>query len=364
MRFGVNALRRAAGEATAMAISHDRRRTGRGQAPDRRRRVAVLPAEPSKTYQRTIGMKETAKAMKLVSYTHQHEQGIGVLDLDSGMIAPLAAPDGSLLGPQDMAAVVASTMPSAGQGNLPTRQPVLPLAQVDLEAPISQPPRNVFCVGKNYAEHSEEFDRSGYDATSASGGVPQDAPIVFTKPPSAIIGPEDEVNPHVDLTQALDYEAELAVIIGRPGIGILRAEAWDYVWGMTLVNDITARDLQRRHKQWFLGKCLDTFLPMGPWAVSMDELEGQEIVLEGRVNGQLRQRASIKDMVFDIPTIIETLSAGMTLQAGDVIATGTPAGVGVGFDPPQFLNPGDEIEVSATGLGTLTNKIALPPENP
>lgn len=302
--------------------------------------------------------------MKLVSYTHQHEHGIGVLDLDRGAIASLAAPDGALLGPQDMPAVVASTMPPAGREGLHTRTPVIPLAEVDLQAPINYPPRNVFCVGKNYAEHSEEFDRSGYDASSASGAsAPPDAPIIFTKPSSAIVGPEGEVNPHVGLTSALDYEAELAVIIGRPGVGILRAEAWDYVWGMTLVSDITARDLQQRHKQWFLGKCLDTFLPMGPWAVSMDELEGQDIVLEGRVNGQLRQRASIKDMIFDIPAIIATLSAGMTLEPGDVIATGTPAGVGIGFDPPQFLNPGDQIEVSATGLGTLRNTIASPLEN-
>jgi 2-keto-4-pentenoate hydratase/2-oxohepta-3-ene-1,7-dioic acid hydratase in catechol pathway len=303
--------------------------------------------------------KEIAKTMKLVCYTHRNAHGVGVLDLDGGAILPVVGPDGAPLAPQDMAAIVASTMPPAGRQALRTSADLLPLSQVTLLAPLSHPPKNVFCVGRNYLEHSDEFDRSGYDAASTSGtGASPEAPIVFTKPRTAIIGPESEVNPHVGLTQALDYEAELAVIIGRTGFGIPRAQAWDYIWGMTLVNDITARDLQRQHKQWFLGKCLDTFLPMGPYAVTMDELEGQDIVLEGRVNGELRQRASIKEMIFDIPTIIETLSAGMTLEPGDVIATGTPAGVGIGFAPPRFLRPGDELEVSATGLGALRNRIA------
>lgn len=299
--------------------------------------------------------------MKFVSFTHHDSHGVGVLDLDGGTIAPLVSPDGAPLGPQDMNALVASTMSPGGRQALRTGKDLLSLSQVTLMAPFSHPPKNVFCVGRNYVEHADEFDRSGYDSTSTPGTGAPENPIVFTKPRTSITGPGSEVNPHLGLTEALDYEAELAVVIGRPGFGLSRAEAWDYVWGMTLVNDVTARDLQRQHKQWFLGKCLDTFLPMGPYAVTLDELEGQDIVLEGRVNGELRQRASVKEMIFDIPTIIETLSAGMTLEPGDVIATGTPAGVGVGFDPPRFLRPGDELEVSATGLGTLRNRIAGSP---
>jgi 2-keto-4-pentenoate hydratase/2-oxohepta-3-ene-1,7-dioic acid hydratase in catechol pathway len=147
------------------------------------------------------------------------------------------------------------------------------------------------------------------------------------------------------------------VIIGRGGRGITRERALDHVWGYTVINDVTARDLQKTHKQWFLGKSLDTFCPMGPWAVTADEVGEGPLDLECRVNGELRQRASTADLIFDIPTIIETISAGITLQPGDVIATGTPKGVGIGFDPPKFLKPGDVVEIGISQIGTLTNRV-------
>jgi len=145
-------------------------------------------------------------------------------------------------------------------------------------------------------------------------------------------------------------------LIGTGGRGIAEADAYAHVWGYTVLNDVTARDLQRDHKQWFLGKSLDTHCPMGPWAVSADEVDVEALEVSSRVNGELRQQASVRDLIFDIPTLIATLSAGMTLLPGDVIATGTPAGVGIGFNPPRFLADGDVVEMSISGLGVLRNE--------
>jgi 2-keto-4-pentenoate hydratase/2-oxohepta-3-ene-1,7-dioic acid hydratase in catechol pathway len=289
-----------------------------------------------------------------VKYVTYAEQGtgavrVGVLDAETDKIAPLpveSAPEGLL-------SVIDRDV--AGESTLATEAPV-PLADVRLLAPLPRPRHDLVCVGKNYAEHATEFARSGRDATGSGPDVPT-APIFFTKAPSTVVGHDAVVDPHRDLTEALDYEAEIAVIIGRGGRGIRVEEAMDHVWGYTLVNDITARDLQERHKQWFLGKSLDTFCPMGPWAATSDEVDLSQTWLECRVNGELRQRACTTDLVFDVPTLIATLSAGITLAPGDVIATGTPAGVALGFDPPRYLVPDDVVEVSATGLGVLRNAI-------
>jgi 2-keto-4-pentenoate hydratase/2-oxohepta-3-ene-1,7-dioic acid hydratase in catechol pathway len=212
-------------------------------------------------------------------------------------------------------------------------------------------------VGKNYREHVAEFGRSGYDQPDRSEALPEH-PVVFAKATTSVTGPFDEVLAHPGVTAELDYEAELAVIIGRGGRGISRDAAFDHVWGYTIVDDVTARDLQRRHKQWLLGKSLDTHCPMGPYAVSADEVpDVTALQVQSRVNGELRQSAAVKDLIFDIPELIATISAGITLLPGDVIATGTPAGVGIGFDPPRFLAAGDVVEVSITGLGTQRNRI-------
>jgi 2-keto-4-pentenoate hydratase/2-oxohepta-3-ene-1,7-dioic acid hydratase in catechol pathway/pimeloyl-ACP methyl ester carboxylesterase len=237
-----------------------------------------------------------------------------------------------------------------------------PLATVQLLAPIPRPRRNIFCVGKNYSEHAREFGSSGYDQSAGSPGGDGDHvpkfPVVFTKPPSSVIGHGAGIDPHPAVTSELDYEAELAVIIGRGGADIPAERAFEHVWGYTIVNDVTARDRQRDHKQWLLGKGLDTFCPMGPYAVTADAVEASNLRVECRVNGELRQSASTADLVFDIPTLIATISAGMTLEPGDVIATGTPAGVGIGFHPPRFLHSGDLVEISITGLGVLRNRVA------
>jgi 2-keto-4-pentenoate hydratase/2-oxohepta-3-ene-1,7-dioic acid hydratase in catechol pathway len=229
----------------------------------------------------------------------------------------------------------------------------LTLDTVTLLAPITRPTKNVFCVGRNYSEHVAE----GFRAAGKEVALP-DFPQFFTKAPTAIASPEGEFALDPALTQKLDYEAELAVVIGTGGRGIGRAAAMDHVFGYSVFNDITARDLQRRHEQWFKGKSLDGSGPMGPCLVTADEiadLEGLEI--SARVNGEQRQHARVAQMIFDIPEIIAQLSAGMTLEAGDIIATGTPSGVGYAMDPPQFLAVGDLVECAISGIGTISTRI-------
>jgi 2-keto-4-pentenoate hydratase/2-oxohepta-3-ene-1,7-dioic acid hydratase in catechol pathway len=226
-----------------------------------------------------------------------------------------------------------------------------------LMAPIPTPRRNVFCVGKNYHEHAKEFSQSGFDTSATKGEVAPSAPVVFTKAPSTVVAHNTPVLSFANVTSQLDYEAELAVVIGKPGRGISKADAFKHVWGYTIVNDVTARDLQQKHRQWFLGKSMDTFCPMGPWIVTADEVDAGNLDVRCWINDELRQNANTRDLIFDIPTIIEAISAGMTLQPGDVIATGTPAGVGIGFNPPKFLRSGDVMKITIDKLGTLINRV-------
>jgi 2-keto-4-pentenoate hydratase/2-oxohepta-3-ene-1,7-dioic acid hydratase in catechol pathway len=171
-----------------------------------------------------------------------------------------------------------------------------------------------------------------------------------------VVGPTDAIEMPT-VSTAIDYEAELAVIIGRGGKGISKADAMKHVWGYTIVNDVTARDWQSRHQQWDMGKSFDTFCPMGPWLVSADECDGTDTQVKCWVNGEARQDASTKDLIFDIPTLIETLSAGITLYPGDVIATGTPVGVGIGFTPPKYLKAGDIVRIEIDGIGVIENPV-------
>lgn len=230
--------------------------------------------------------------------------------------------------------------------------------QVRLHAPIPRPAKNILCVGKNYHAHAKEFQGSGFDKSSVGTDVP-DLPIIFTKPATSIIGPGEPVPSGFDTTDTTDYEGELAVVIGPGGRGIAAKDAFDHVFGYTIVNDVTAREIQRRHAQWFLGKSLDGFCPMGPAIVTADEVaDVTELRLTTKVNGGLRQDALISQLIFDIPTLIETLSLGMTLEPGDIISTGTPEGVGIGFKPPKYLKPGDVVTIEIDRLGVLENPIA------
>lgn len=230
-------------------------------------------------------------------------------------------------------------------------------AGVRLEAPIPRPARNVFCVGKNYHAHAKEFGLSGFDSSTTSGAdaIPE-VPYVFTKVPESVIGPGEAIRIPRGVSEAIDYEVELAVVIGRGGRGIPRARALDHVFGYTIVNDVTARDWQQRHKQWFLGKSFDTFCPMGPAIVSRDECDGQ-VGVRTFVNGEKRQDAHTRDLIFDVPYLIECISQGITLQAGDIIATGTPVGVGIGFKPPRYLRAGDVVRLEVDGIGVLENPV-------
>ena len=220
----------------------------------------------------------------------------------------------------------------------------------------SRPRRNIFCVGKNYHEHAQEFAKSGFDSSAATGAIP-DAPIVFSKVPDCVVGPDDAVEFDPSVSTAIDYEGELAVIIGTPGRKIAKADALKHVWGYTIVNDVTARDVQGRLKQWLVGKSFDTFCPMGPWVVTADEIDLGNTPLKTWVNGELRQNANTRDLIFDVPTIVETISAGVSLRAGDIIATGTPVGVGIGFTPPKYLKDGDRVEIEIGGIGRLANPV-------
>jgi 2-keto-4-pentenoate hydratase/2-oxohepta-3-ene-1,7-dioic acid hydratase in catechol pathway len=183
------------------------------------------------------------------------------------------------------------------------------------------------------------------------------APIIFSKVPESVSGPGAPIPLDERVTQAVDYEAELAVIIGLGGRAISKEQALEHVWGYTIVNDVTARDLQGRHSQWLIGKSQDGFCPMGPCAVRAEDFNLSDSLVTCRVNGEPRQEASTSQLIFDVPTLIETLSAGITLMPGDVIATGTPAGVGIGFDPPRYLKPGDVVEVEIEGIGVLKNSV-------
>lgn len=183
------------------------------------------------------------------------------------------------------------------------------------------------------------------------------APIIFTKVPESVIGHGGSILRHANLTNQLDYEAELAVIIGSGGRGISREDAMKHVWGYTIINDVSARDLQKRHQQWHLAKSLDSFCPMGPWMVSRDEIDVNNTIIKCWVNSELRQDASTDQFIFDIPELIATISVGITLYPGDIIATGTPSGVGMGFNPPKFLQSGDSVRIEIAGIGYLENLV-------
>ena len=233
----------------------------------------------------------------------------------------------------------------------------LPLSAVKLDAPIPVPRRNIFCVGLNYRAHAAEFAASGVGGPRPPQQAVPEVPVIFSKVPESVIAPEAAIRIPAGLSESIDYEAELAVVIGKAGRAIPPSRALEHVWGYTILNDVTARDLQRRHQQWLIGKSLDTFAPMGPWLACTSELDGARTRVRCWVNDELRQDAPTEDLIFDIPTLISTISAGITLHPGDIIATGTPAGVGIGFDPPKFLRRGDRVRIHIEGIGTLSNPV-------
>jgi 2-keto-4-pentenoate hydratase/2-oxohepta-3-ene-1,7-dioic acid hydratase in catechol pathway len=290
--------------------------------------------------------------MKIAAYTDQGRPGVGLVSSDLQSILPLQIPDAD----KARGALPIVELLAEGKAMPATGAPVA-LASVRLTAPVPKPRRNIFCVGKNYHAHAREFAKSGFDSSAKAGGDVPAVPIYFTKVPESVIGPNEPIVIVPEVSTAIDYEAELTVVIGRGGKGIKAADAMKHVWGYTIINDVTARDWQSRHMQWILGKSFDTFCPMGPWLVSVDECDGTNTGVRCYVNGEKRQDASTTDLIFDIPTLIETLSAGITLYPGDLIATGTPVGVGIGFKPPKYLQPGDVVKMEIDGIGVIENPV-------
>jgi 2-keto-4-pentenoate hydratase/2-oxohepta-3-ene-1,7-dioic acid hydratase in catechol pathway len=293
--------------------------------------------------------------MRLVTYKRGGWAGgrVGALRAD-GAVLDLSAADQAVSW-DNMPALIAGGEPMLKRARAAAQHaPVV--ADAILLAPIPRPAKNIFCVGKNYHEHAKEFAGSGFDATARE--VVPEAPVVFSKPPTSVSGPGDAIPSFLDSTNSVDYEGELAVVIGRGGRGIRKAEWQQHVFGYTIVNDVTARTLQHRHRQWILGKGIDGFCPMGPAILTADDVpDPRRLRLTTHVNGELRQDAPVADLIFDIPTLIEAISAGITLEPGDIIATGTPAGVGIGFQPPRFLKPGDVVRVEVAGIGVLENQV-------
>jgi 2-keto-4-pentenoate hydratase/2-oxohepta-3-ene-1,7-dioic acid hydratase in catechol pathway len=287
--------------------------------------------------------------VRFATYSHQGQHYVGQVSADGQTVTPLR-----LSSEQARRGVLALLdLQAAGQAlPAPAAQSVA-LAQVRLLAPVPHPVRNIWCVGRNYQAHAKELAGSVFKANTQA---PESWPIVFTKVPECVVGPQDAVQLPHGVSEQIDYESELAVLIGRGGKNIRKQDAMAHVWGYTIVNDVTARDVQMRHQQWDMGKSFDTFCPMGPWVVTADELDGLNTRVRGWVNGELRQDGLTRDMIFDIPTLIETCSRGITLRPGDIIATGTPAGVGMGLNPPQYLQTGDVVRIEIDGLGALETR--------
>ena len=287
--------------------------------------------------------------MKYVTFRRKGTVAVGRLAGDETTIEVLNTPQGaSFLGVANVIGMEKVIVPT---------DETLRLESVTLLAPIPRPRRNIMCVGKNYLAHAKEFSGSGFDSSASQGAVPK-APIVFSKVPECVIANGDAVLIDPAVSSAVDYEAELCVIIGRKARAIAPEDALDHVWGYTIVNDVTARDLQKKHGQWFIGKSQDTFCPMGPIAVTRDEIDLTNTSVKCWVNGDLRQSANTADLIFDVPNLIATISAGITLYPGDLIATGTPSGVGIGFTPPKYLEPGNVVRIEIEGIGVLENRIS------
>lgn len=291
--------------------------------------------------------------MKLASYERDGQMRVGIVDSEAQTVCEIKGieSDGGQVKPWDMIELIDRL---ANRGWIPQVDGVsVPLSQVRLAAPIPAPRRNLWCVGRNYRPHAAELSASVFKNNDADLGS---WPIIFTKAPQSVVGPFDDVDLAAEATQCVDYEAELAVVIGKPGKNIRAADAMSHVFGYTVVNDVTARDVQMRHQQWDMGKSFDTFCPMGPFIVTADELDGSRTRVRCWVNGDLRQDGLTEDLIFDIPTLIETVSRGISLFPGDVIATGTPAGVGMGLKPPRYLKHGDTIRIEVDGLGVIENR--------
>ena len=283
--------------------------------------------------------------MKLITYLKDHREWTGILADDGASVFPLPYPDMQSIIESPREALTAAAGTSIDS---------IPLSEVTLLAPIPHPRQDVICLGINYHAHAEEAARYSAEAFTKERPIP----IYFSKRVTEAVPPEGFIESHPGLVERLDYEVELAVIIGKTARAVKAEDAADYIFGYTVLNDVSARLLQTTHKQWYFGKSLDGFSPIGPCITTADEISfPPALKISARVNGELRQDATTDLLITGIPAIIEELSSGMTLLPGTIIATGTPAGVGMGFDPPKFLSPGDVVECSIEKIGTLRNTV-------
>ena len=287
--------------------------------------------------------------MKLVTYRKDGAEAVGTLTRDGAAILPLPAPDMNTLIETmslDQIRSAAETAEQAGAS--------VPLADVELLAPIPRPRQDIVCLGMNYMAHLKEAAQYNAEAFAKEKPVA----VYFSKRVSQAVAPNGFIESHTDIVERLDYEVELGVILGKTAKGVKGADAGDYIFGYTVLNDVSARDVQTGHKQWYFGKGLDGFTPMGPWIVTADEIAFPPALgISSTVNGELRQDSNTSLFINTISDVLEELTAGMTLLPATIIATGTPAGVGMGFDPPKFLKPGDVVECSIEGIGTIRNEV-------
>lgn len=295
--------------------------------------------------------------MKLLSYMNITDDApqVGILHKTKNGIIPLSIID---IDYQNMMSVIEqltyAEFERLNQAQEAPDIPTIPLASVKLCAPIPKPPQDIICLGINYQEHKNEVDRYEPDTFSTK----QPYAIYFSKRVNETTACGEIIPSYSNIVDSLDYEAELAVIIGKDAKNISEEDAEKYIFGYTILNDISARNIQKRHTQWYFGKSFDGFAPLGPYITTADEMPlPLNVSIKSYVNGELRQDSNTGFMHFTIPQIISELSQGMTLKAGTIISTGTPAGVGMGFNPPKFLHPGDEVRCEIEGIGTLINTI-------
>ena len=287
--------------------------------------------------------------MKLLTYRLDGTEAVGALSGDGKSVLPLPYPDMNTL----IETASLSDLRSAADAAERVGASV-PLERVELLAPIPRPRQDMICLGMNYRDHLEEAARYNADAFEKQKPVA----VYFSKRVTEAVAPGGDIPRHADLVERLDYESELAVILGKTARGVKAEDAGNYVFGYTIINDVSARDVQTGHKQWYFGKSLDGFTPMGPWIVTADEISFPPALdIGSTVNGEVRQKSNTSLFLNSIPDVLEELSAGMTLLPGTIIATGTPAGVGMGFDPPRFLQSGDTVECAIEGIGTLCSTV-------
>ena len=291
--------------------------------------------------------------MKILTYKHGGETAVGVLKNDGSEVVPVNYLGCSAIDMNTFLDVQNEKKLEKLDRNKELMQGI-PLDEVQILSPIPHPKQDIVCLGINYYAHAEEAARFHDEAFGGERPVP----IYFSKRINRALADGEEIDGHLDIVDSLDYEAELAVIIGKDARNVKPEEVFEYVFGYTILNDMSARNLQTSHKQWYFGKSLDDFTPIGPWIVTKDEFKNPPALpIRSYVNGELRQDSNTELMINGIGKVICELTQGMTLQAGTIIAMGTPAGVGMGFEPPRFLNSGDVVTCEIEGIGTMTNKI-------